>query len=89
MGVPVLVGGKLHAVICPVASRITAGLAGWFSTATIVVADENERARIAKVARAGQRFRISDPGPLPEPAPASERRGITIDEVINRMFGGY
>ncbi len=60
-----LVGEKLWAVICPVAPRITPGLAGWFSTATIVVADEREGARIAKHTRPGQRVKIIESGPLP------------------------
>jgi competence protein CoiA len=90
MGVPVFIGEKLHAVICPVASRITSGLAGWFSTATIVVADETERARIAKVTRGGQRFRVTDPCPSPaldaQPRPGAHLESISVREAVNRMF---
>ena len=89
MGVPVLVGEKLWAVICPVATRITPGLAGWFSTATIVVADTREQARIAKHTRAGQRFKVIDPGPLPTLVPAPLSAGISIGQAVARMFGGF
>jgi len=58
MGVPVYVGERLCAVISPVASCITHGLARRFSSATVVVADEDERARIAAVTLPHQRFRI-------------------------------
>lgn len=58
MGVPVFIDQTLWAVICPVASRITPGLARWFSSATIVVADEHERRRIANVTLLHQRFRV-------------------------------
>jgi len=89
MGVPVFVGEKLWAVICPVATRITPGLAGWFSTATIVVADEREQVRLAKHTRPGQRFKVIDPGPLPAPALAPVSRAISVHEAISRMFGGF
>jgi hypothetical protein len=89
MGVPVFVGAKLWAVICPVATRITPGLAGWFSTATIVVADEREQARIAKHTRPGQHFKVIDPGPLPEPSSTPRSAGITIHQAVSRMFGGF
>jgi len=46
--VPLFAGEELWALICSVATRITPQLAGWFATATIVVADERERDRIAK-----------------------------------------
>jgi competence protein CoiA len=84
MGVGVMCGDRLHAVICPVASRITPGLAGWFSSAVIVVADESERARVAAVCQAGQSFHVIDPGPLELPAPP---QGISIQQGPQRRFG--
>ncbi len=89
MGVPLFVGDKLWAVICPVATRITPSLAGWFATATIVVADERERARVAKQTRPGQRFRVIAPGPLPEPATARPSGSLSIHQAVSRMFGGF
>jgi competence protein CoiA len=89
MGVPVFVGDKLTAVICPVATRITPGLAGWFSTATIVVAGDEERARIAAVTHSGQRFKVIDPGPLPAPEPRQPTDGITVQQAVRRMFRGF
>jgi competence protein CoiA len=88
MGVPVLVGEKLWALICPVATRITPALAGWFATATIVVADDRERERIARYTRPGQRFKVIDPGPL-LPQQPRQRPGIGIHQAVSRMFGGF
>lgn len=65
MGVPVFIDHTLWAVICPVAHRITTRLARWFSTATIVVADEHERRRIANFTLPDQRFRVDPTGDLP------------------------
>ncbi len=89
MGVPVFVAEKLTAVICPVATRITPGLAGWFATAAIVVADSAEQARIAAVTRDGQRFTVIDPGPLPPPRPCSAGNDITMHQAIARMFRSF
>jgi len=89
MGVPVLVAEKLTAVICPVAARITPGLAGWLATATIVVADSAEQARIEAVTRDGQRFKVIDPGPLPSPRPRSAGNDIPVHQAIARMFRSF
>jgi competence protein CoiA len=91
MGVPVFLGEKLHALICPVAARITTKLAGWYSTATIVVASDAERARIAKQTRRGQRFHLIDPGPLPEPVPLPELRpaSMSLQQAVASMFMTY
>ena len=80
MGVPLFVGEKLWAVICPVATRLTPTLVEWFSTATIVVADEQERKRIAEHTREGQRFKVLEPGPAGS--------SVGIREAMSRPFSG-
>lgn len=56
MGVSVVYHGRVLAVICPVASRITPQVAARLAELTIYVASDGEQRTIARRCRAGQRF---------------------------------
>jgi competence protein CoiA len=64
MGVSVLCGSRVAAVICPVASRITTEIAERLAEVTVYVASDQEQRAIARRCRPGQRFVVaSDPSP--------------------------
>lgn len=58
MGVSLIFNGRVLAVICPVASRITAEIAARLSSMTVYVASDKEQRAIARRCRAGQRIVI-------------------------------
>ena len=64
MGVSILADGRIVAVICPVASRITDETAQWLADVVVVVASERERRAIASRCGADQRIVVvADPPP--------------------------
>ncbi|MEU4218254.1 competence protein CoiA family protein [Actinoplanes sp. NPDC026623] len=64
MGVSVLCGSLVVAVICPVASRITTDIAERLAEVTVYVASNHEKRAIASLCRPDQRFVVvSDPSP--------------------------
>lgn len=56
MGISILIGGRVVAVICPIASRITPEIATRLSEVTVYVASERERRALARLCNANQRF---------------------------------
>ncbi|WP_332010949.1 competence protein CoiA family protein [Streptomyces uncialis] len=90
MGRPVYVKGKPYAVICPVASRVSA-LRSRLTPLVLFAATESERDRIAAQAAPSQRIEVLEPEPSKEPPPTvpSQPRqdGLTIKQAVNRMFG--
>lgn len=88
MGVPVYVGGKPYAVICPVAGRVSA-LRDALAPLILFAATEHERGRLAAQAAPGQRVEVLSvelPPPAPVPAQRSQER-LTVKQAVNRMFG--
>ena len=63
MGIPItgLADGKILAVICPVASRVTRRIRQRLADVLIVVASDQERSRLAKQCVADQRFLLLEP----------------------------
>lgn len=62
MGVSIVAAGRVVAVICPVASRVTAEIADRLAEVTVYVASEDERRMLARRCRGDQRFVVvSDP----------------------------
>jgi len=63
MGIPItgLADGKILAVICPVASRVTSRIRQRLADVLIVVASDPERSRLAKQCVAEQRFLLIEP----------------------------
>ncbi len=90
MGVPVRVNGRTYAVICPVASRIDARLRRRFASLLLVVAEERERARVAKACEPRQRIVvIKAPSPASTPSQASgAARGISVQQAVRRLVWG-
>jgi hypothetical protein len=98
MGVPVVTDdGTVVAVICPVASRVSADSAvrQRLSAVTVVVASSAEQQRLAKACVATQRFKLTEAGSRPAPparASSGTRYGqgsIGVGQAVARMFGGY
>ncbi|MDP3714197.1 MAG: hypothetical protein Q8R60_17120 [Mycobacteriales bacterium] len=97
MGVPVFAGGDAFAVICPVASRVSADKAvrDRLAGLLVVIASRSEQDRLAKVCAPGQRFKLFEPrerGALPSLSkpPAHYGTGsISVGQAVSRMFGGY
>ncbi|MFC8765810.1 RNA methyltransferase [Streptomyces sp. NPDC057193] len=87
MGVPLYVRGKPYAVICPVASRVTA-LRDALAPLVFFAATEYERDRIAAQAARGQRIEVLTVE-LPPPAVPAQREpgGLTVQQAVSRMFG--
>ncbi|WP_157411502.1 hypothetical protein [Actinoplanes rectilineatus] len=56
MGVSILADGRVVAVICPVASRISEETAEWLTDVVVFVASERERQTVAARCRADQRI---------------------------------
>jgi hypothetical protein len=63
MGIPIagLADGKILAVICPVASRVTSRIRQRLAGVLIVVASCQERSRLAKQCVTDQRFLLLEP----------------------------
>jgi len=98
MGVPVVVDGDPAAVICPVASRISAEgrLRERLGQLTVVVASRAEQDRLAKVCAPGQTFLLLEPQPRTSPGssgtaqPTRHGQGsISVGQAVARMFGGF
>lgn len=64
MGMSIIAGGRVVAVICPIASRITAEVAARLGNVTVYVASEHERRAVARRCHRGQQ-----PIVLSEPVP--------------------
>ncbi|MCX5264938.1 competence protein CoiA family protein [Streptomyces sp. NBC_00199] len=90
MGVPVHLGGKPYAVICPVASRVPA-LRRRLAPLVLFAASERERSRILAQAAPGQRIEVLTaavtPTSTPEVPPQPAQGGLTVRQAVNRMFG--
>lgn len=85
MGLPVFVGDRAYAVICPVASRVVGAVRRRLAPLTVIVASEPERARLAKACAPGQQI-VVIPVTVPDPPP-SQAGSITIQQAVRRMVG--
>jgi competence protein CoiA len=64
MGVSIILDSRVVAVVCPVASRITAEIAERLTDVTVYVASDHEHQRLARRCRTGQDFVVvSEPAP--------------------------
>jgi hypothetical protein len=62
MGISIVSAGRVVAVICPIAARITAEIAERLAQVTVYVASEHERQMVARRCRSDQQFIVvSDP----------------------------
>jgi competence protein CoiA len=62
MGVTLLEGSRVVAVVCPVASRITEEIAARLAGVIIYVASDDERRRVAHRCQPAQRIVVLPPG---------------------------
>ncbi|MEV7547631.1 competence protein CoiA family protein [Streptomyces sp. NPDC089915] len=90
MGVPVYVGGKPYAVICPVAGRVPA-LRDRLAPLILFAASEQERGRIAAQASAGQRIEVLavevPPATSAQVPSRRDQREVTVQQMVSRMLG--
>ncbi len=61
MGVSIVSGGRVRAVVCPIASRITDEVAERLAGLTVYVASDQERAAVARRCRPGQQIAVLSP----------------------------